>query len=155
MVAPTRMKLPKGKVWDFSKKGYMDPAKVFWSYGTKVRPGTTILFLAGCVPLDADGNLVGKRDMRAQVTQCLENIKAVLATEGATLKDVVNRRIFVTDMDAYLKAMDGWAARAYPDFWDRNPEEQSMSPGTLVEVSRLAGKDFMVEIEVFAAIDDK
>ena len=63
MAAPTRMKLPKGKVWDFSKKGYMDPAKVFWSYGTKVRPGTTILFLAGCVPLDADGNLVGKGDI--------------------------------------------------------------------------------------------
>ena len=51
--------------------------------------------------------------------------------------------------------MDGWAARAYPDFWDRNPQEQSMSPGPLVEVSRLAGKDFMVEIEVFAAIDEK
>jgi enamine deaminase RidA (YjgF/YER057c/UK114 family) len=149
------MKLPKGKVWDFSKKGYMDPAKVFWSYGTKVRPGATILFLAGCVPLDPDGNLVGKGDMRAQVAQCLENIKAVLATEGATLKDVVNRRIFVTDMDEYLKAMDGWAAQSYPDFWDRNSEEQIMSPGTLVEVSRLAGKDFMVEIEVFAAIDEK
>jgi hypothetical protein len=59
--------------------------------------------------LDADGNLVGKGDIRAQVAQCLENIKAVLATEGASLKDVVNRRIFVTDMDAYLKAMDGWA----------------------------------------------
>jgi enamine deaminase RidA (YjgF/YER057c/UK114 family) len=93
--------------------------------------------------------------MRAQVAQCLENIKAVLATEGATLKDVVNRRIFVTDMDAYLKATDGWAAQAYPDFWDRNPQEQTMSPGTLLEVSRLAGKDFMVEIEVFAAIEER
>lgn len=155
MPKPTRMKVPKGKVWDFSKKGYMDPSKVFWTYGTKVKPGTTILFLAGCVPLDADGNLVGKGDIRAQVAQCLENIKAVLATEGASLKDVVNRRIFVTDMDAYLKAMDGWAAEAYPDFWDRNPREQTTSPGTLLGVTRLAGKDFMVEIEVFAAIDEK
>jgi enamine deaminase RidA (YjgF/YER057c/UK114 family) len=104
--------------------------------------------------LATDGNLVGKGDYRAQVAQCLENIKAVLATEGATLKDVINRRIFVTDMDAYLQAMDGWAAQAYPDFWDRNPEEQSTSPGTLIGVTRLAGKDFMVEIEVFAAIDE-
>ena len=155
MPKPTRMKVPAGKVWDFSKKGYMDPSKAYWTYGTKVKPGTTILFLAGCVPLDADGNLVGKGDIRAQVAQCLENIKAVLATEGASLKDVVNRRIFVTDMDAYLKAMDGWAAEAYPDFWDSNPQEQTTSPGTLLGVTRLAGKDFMVEIEVFAAIDEK
>jgi len=68
---------------------------------------------------------------------------------------VVNRRIFVTDMEAYLKAVDGWGPETYPDFWDRNPEEQTMSPGTLLEISRLAGKDFMVEIEVFAAIDEK
>ncbi|MFQ6011723.1 MAG: RidA family protein, partial [Nitrososphaerales archaeon] len=128
------MKLPKGKVWDMKARGYFDPSITFWTYGTKVRSDQKILFLGGSVSLDAKGRLVGKDDMRAQIKQCMENIKSILATEGATLKDVVNRRIYTTNIEEYYKACKGWANEEYPDFWDQDPASQRAPSGTLLQV---------------------
>ena len=41
-----------------------------------------LLFVSGCVPLDADGNLVGKGDLAAQMRKTLENLGTVLAAAG-------------------------------------------------------------------------
>ncbi len=146
------MKLPNKKVWDMKREGYFDPNNTYWTYGTIASSNHKIIFLGGSVSLDAKGNLVGKGDMRAQIRQCMENIKAMLAMEGATLKDAVNRRIYTTDIEEYYRACKGWASKAYPEFWDRTPGAQGAPSGTLLQVSRLGGKDFLVEIEVFAAI---
>jgi len=55
-------------------------------------PGTkrgSMVFTAGQVAFDRDGNVVGKDDVKAQTRQTLLNLKAVLEEGGATPADVM------------------------------------------------------------------
>ncbi len=100
------------------------------------------IFIAGQTPRDRDGNCVGRGDMRAQIEQVGENIKAALEAAGATLADVVKTTTYVTDMDEYFKHQDvrmRYFAQALPT-------------STTVQVSRLSRPEFMVEIEAFAIV---
>jgi 2-iminobutanoate/2-iminopropanoate deaminase len=58
-----------------------------------------MVFVAGQLARDANGNCVGKGDMRAQIQQVGENIKACLEAAGATLADIVKTNTFVTDYE--------------------------------------------------------
>jgi 2-iminobutanoate/2-iminopropanoate deaminase len=98
------------------------------------------IFLSGQLARAPDGSCVGKGDMRAQIAQVGKNIEIGLAAAGATIDDVVCRRIYVTDMEEYLKHPD---LRAL--FFGKDPPTS-----TAVEVSRLVHPDFMIEIEVIA-----
>ena len=100
------------------------------------------IFVAGQTPRDRDGNCVGPGDMRAQIAQVGENIKAALEAAGATLADVVKTTTYVTDMDEYFKHQDvrmRYFAAALPT-------------STTVQVSRLSRPEFLVEIEAFAIV---
>jgi len=68
--------------------------------------GRRLIFVAGQLARDRAGNVVGKGDMRAQIRQVGENIKAALAAAGATLADIVKTNTFVTDMDEYFRHVD-------------------------------------------------
>lgn len=105
-----------------------------------VEGGTRQIFLSGQVARDADGNVVGVGDMRAQIIHTSECIKIGLEAAGATLADVVRTITFVTEMDEYLKHAD-LRTRYFS-----NP----LCTSTTVEVSRLVHPDFLVEIEVQA-----
>src|SRR5206468_4070543 len=59
--------------------------------------GRRMIFVAGQLARDKNGNVVGKGDMRAQIRQVGENIKVALAAAGATLADVVKSNTYVTD----------------------------------------------------------
>src|SRR5437899_3997330 len=61
--------------------------------------GRRLVFVAGQLARDRAGNVVGKGDMRAQIRQVGENIKAALAAAGASLADIVKTNTFVTDME--------------------------------------------------------
>src|SRR5450631_3231085 len=52
------------------------------------QPGK-LVYVSGQVPLNANGEVVGKGDLRAQVTQVMNNLKTALAAAGATMKDVI------------------------------------------------------------------
>jgi enamine deaminase RidA (YjgF/YER057c/UK114 family) len=95
---------------------------------------TKILVCSGQTSIGADGAVQHPNDMAAQVQDALENLAAVLAEAGMTMADVVRTTTYVTDMDAYLRAM-------------RN---MPTSASTLIGVSRLAYPDLMVEIEAIA-----
>ncbi len=102
------------------------------------------IFLSGQLSLDKEGNVVGKGDMRAQLRQVGENLKAALEAAGATLEHVVKTNTYVTDMDEFFKCMDvrrEYLGAAFPT-------------STTVEVSRLADPDMMIEIEAIAFVDD-
>ena len=84
-----------------------DGDKVLYSQVMVVEVGgTRQIFVAGQTPRDRDGNCVGKGDMRAQIEQVGENIKAALEAAGATLADIVKTTTYVTDMDEYFKHQD-------------------------------------------------
>lgn len=100
------------------------------------------IFIAGQTPRDRDGNCVGAGDMRAQIAQVGENIKAALEAAGATLADVVKTTTYVTDMDEYFKHQDV-RMRYFGDV---------LPTSTTVQVSRLSRPEFMIEIEAFAIV---
>ena len=101
------------------------------------------LFTSGITPRDDAGNLVGVGDMAAQIDRTLANLEDVLRAAGTGFADVVKLTVFVTNIDAYRDART--ASGACID------AAMSAAPAsTLVEVSRLADPDMMVEIEAVA-----
>ncbi len=83
---------------------------------TVTGPGKTI-YIAGQLARDAEGNVVGPGDMRAQLEQTFKNLDACLKAAGATWADVVNTNTFVTDYQrsrsapTYACAISGWPVR--------------------------------------------
>jgi enamine deaminase RidA (YjgF/YER057c/UK114 family) len=107
--------------------------------------GARIIFIAGQVALDAEGNLVGKGDFEAQADQVFRNLQAALASVGCTAQNLVKLTVFVRDMGelaAYRRARNRFFATSEP------PAAPAV---TLVEVSRLFAEDFLIEVEAIAA----
>ena len=104
--------------------------------------GCRQIFIAGQTPRDRDGNCVGKGDIRAQIEQVCENIKAALEAAGASLADIVKTTTYVTDMDEYFRHQD-----VRMRFFS-----QALPTSTTVQVARLSRPEFMVEIEAFAIV---
>ena len=108
-----------------------------------VATGTRIVTTAGAVPLDAEGNLVGAGDVRAQTRQTLSNLMQQLAAAGATGEDVLKSTVYVASTDrADLVAC-----------W----EEVQQSPiasaaSTLLGVALLGYSGQLVEIEAIAVL---
>jgi len=113
---------------------------VLYSHVVVVEARKTI-FVAGQLARDARGEVVGKGDMRAQIRQTGENIKAALAAAGATLNDVVKTNTYVTDIEEFFKHTDV-----------RMEYFGALPTSTTVEVRRLAHPDLLVEIEVIAML---
>ena len=65
-----------------------------------VASGTRIVMTAGAVPLDAEGNLVGAGDVRAQARKTLDNLMCQLAVAGATGEDVLKTTVYVASTDS-------------------------------------------------------
>jgi len=104
-----------------------------------------MLFIAGQTALDRDGNLVGKDDFAAQATQVFRNLAVALQAIGCTAANLVKLTVFLTDMNnlgSYREARNRFFASVTP------PAAPAV---TLVEVSKLYGADFMIEIEAIAA----
>ena len=107
------------------------------------RVGNTI-YVAGQLPYDKDGNLVGVGDIRAQARRVLGNIKKVVEAGGGTMDDVVKITVFVTDV-RYREAY----AEARAEFFGANPPAS-----TLVQIGNLAIPDALIEIEAVAVVDN-
>jgi reactive intermediate/imine deaminase len=113
-----------------------------YTHVVEVTGGRTI-YVAGQVALDVAGTLVGKGDLKAQTRQVFENLKAALASSGATLDGVVKITVFMTDASEI---------QAFRDIRDTYfPKEPPAS--TLVQVVRLARPEFLIEIEAVAVAE--
>jgi 2-iminobutanoate/2-iminopropanoate deaminase len=115
--------------------------RVLYSHVVVVEARKTI-FVSGQLARDAKGQVVGKGDMRAQIRQTGENIKAALAAAGASLSDVVKTNTYVTDIEEFFKHTDV-----------RMEYFGALPTSTTVEVRRLAHPDLLVEIEAIAVLD--
>jgi reactive intermediate/imine deaminase len=109
-------------------------------YTDAVRVGD-LLFVSGCVPVDADGNLVAG-DVVAQARQVFRNIALVLEATGAGFGNVVKVTVFLTDIDD----------RAAVNTVRQEVFGASRPASTLVEVSRLAIPGARIEVEAIACV---
>ena len=104
--------------------------------------GRKTIFVSGQLARNARGEVVAPGDMRAQLRQVGENIKAALAAAGATLADIVKTNTYVTDIEEYFRHVDV-----------RMEYFGALPTSTTIEVSRLAHPDLVVEVEVIAMVD--
>jgi enamine deaminase RidA (YjgF/YER057c/UK114 family) len=110
-----------------------------------VRAGR-IVFIAGQTALDRGGNLVGRNDFLAQADQVFRNLSTALQAAGCTASNLVKLTVFLRDMNdlaTYREARNRFFATVTP------PAAPAV---TLVEVSKLYGPDFLIEIEAVAAL---
>ena len=120
------------------------PAPTGYSQIVEVR-ATRTFYIAGQVPVDAKGEVVGAGDFEVQAAQVFRNLGAALASFGCTARDLVKMTVFVRDMDNLLE----YRAARQKFFGSVTP---AAAPAvTLVEVSRLYAGEIMLEIEAVAA----
>jgi enamine deaminase RidA (YjgF/YER057c/UK114 family) len=115
--------------------------RVLYSHVVVVE-GRRTVFVSGQLARDREGNVVGAGDMRAQMRQVGENIKAALEAAGASLADIVKSNTYVTDIEEFFKHVDV-----------RMEYFGALPTSTTVEVRRLAHPDLLVEVEVIAVVD--
>jgi 2-iminobutanoate/2-iminopropanoate deaminase len=101
-----------------------------------------LLFVSGCIAVDAEGNLVGADDVVAQARQVFANLGAVLAAAGARFADVAKVTVFLVDIDDRVRINP--VREEY--FGETRPAS------TLVEVGSLVVPGAKVEIELVARI---
>ncbi len=108
--------------------------------------GGTMLFISGQVAVDADGNVVGKGDMRAQAVQVFENLKLALNGAGATFDDVMKVTFFVVGLNADTR-------KAIVDVRSRYISQSHPPAATMIGIDKLVLDDLLLEIEAVVHID--
>jgi len=89
-----------------------------FSHGAEARGGR-LLFFAGQVAKDKDGQTVGPGDLVAQFRQVCENLKTVVTAAGGGLTDVVKLTIYVLDAEAYKRQAKA-IGQVYREYFGRH-----------------------------------
>ena len=114
-----------------------------YGYSQAVKVGDTI-YLSGQLSHDDKGNIVGLEDMEDQMRQTYANGQKLLAHYGATMADVVDEVLFVTDMEAAYAA----AVKCRQAVFAGTPVVAS----TIVQIQRLSFPELMIEIKCVAKV---
>ncbi|WP_276359029.1 RidA family protein [Daejeonella sp. H1SJ63] len=126
-----RINIASGSVWE-DRVGYSRAVRV----GKQVE-------VSGTTSVEGD-TLIGKNDLYEQTMFILQKIERSLHQAGASIKDVVRTRMYVTDISQWEEA-----GKAHAEFF------RDIKPATsMVEVSKLIHPDLLIEIEATAIISN-
>ena len=119
------------------------PVSPTYSHAT-IADGKRLLFIAGQVAVDAEGELVGQ-DIEAQSRQVYENLRLILEAVGASLDDILSTDVFMVnvqrDLEGYL--------RIRQEYFPARPPAS-----TLVEVTGLVSPEYLVEVKAVSELPD-
>jgi len=116
-----------------------------YSHVVEVR-AQRLIFIAGQTALDRNGEIVGRGNFAMQAAQVFKNLDIALRAVACTAANLIKLTVFLRNMDdlsAYREARNRFFATVTP------PAAPTV---TLLEVSRLYGADFMIEVEAIAAV---
>ncbi len=112
-----------------------------YGYSQAVKVGDTI-YMSGQISHDEEGEIVGVGDMEAQMRQAYANVQKLLAEYGATMDNIVDETLFVTDMEAASAA----AVKCRKEIFSGIP----VVALTVVQIERLAFPELLIEIKCVA-----
>ncbi len=113
-------------------------------FSRAVRDGR-IIAVSGTAPIGPDGKTVGVGDAAAQTRRCLEIIRGALEQLGASMSDVIRTRMYVAGMEDWEEI-----ARVHGEFFG-----EIRPASTMVQVTRLIDRDWLVEIEADAVVAEQ
>lgn len=100
-----------------------------------------ILFTSGQIPMTADGELLAEASIAEQTEQVIDNVEAILDSEGLTLEDVLKMTVYLSDINDFDEMNE-----VYSGYFDDSPPARSA-----IEVANLP-KGADVEIEAIVSI---
>ena len=116
-----------------------------WTQVVRHGPGT-LIHISGQAAVDADGNVVGRGDLKRQTEQTFENLHLALTAAGATWDDVIVTRLYVVNLRPEHVPIIREVRSRYV-----SPDHPPAS--SLVGVTALVGADWLIEIEATAFME--
>jgi len=114
-----------------------------YSQAVRVETGDAVwIHVSGQIAIDLEGNLVGPGDVRAQTRQVFENLKAILAANGATFADVVKIGTYLTTLEDLAGMRE-----VRSEYLTADPPAS-----TAVQVVALVVPDALIEIDLVAVV---
>lgn len=117
-----------------------------YSNAVRVKAGE-LIYIAGQVGVDAQGNLVGKGDVQTQTRQVFANLGQILTSLGASFSNVIEFTTYLVGRESVQPFM---AART--ELFPRLFPQQDYPPNTLLIVQGLVREELLVEIKAVAAL---
>jgi reactive intermediate/imine deaminase len=98
------------------------------------------IYVSGQVAYNAEGQLVGEGDIKAQTRQVFQNINDVLTAAGASMKDIIKINTYITDQNKFMDMLE-----VRKEIFGDNPPAS-----TAVVVAGLAFPGLLIEVEAVA-----
>ena len=131
------------------EKKYLNPDTLLkprgYTHVVTISGPVKLVFVSGQVAIDKEGKLVGAGDLKTQIRQASANLKAALASAGATPADIVKTNTYIVNYkQSDYSAMREARGELFPD--------GEPPASTQVGVTSLAVEGLMVEMEAIAAV---